>query len=254
MSVAVAIAIAMAIAIALTATATARPAPPPYPLTGPATTTFGRSVQGRRLLVTRIGPADAVTDVLVIGIVHGDERAGAAIAQRLRRASLAPGVRLWLVPTANPDGASRGTRHNARGVDLNRNFPHRWLRAGRAWDTYFPGPRASSEPETRAVEQLVARIRPDVTVWYHQHLDLVVRPRVGWPLTAARRYAAVAHMRLRSLAPLRGTAIGWQGQQQPTSAPLVVELPAGVLTPQRVLRHVAAVQALERLAAARAGT
>ena len=67
----------------------------------------------------------------------------------------------------------RGTRQNARGVDLNRNFGRRWAGGGRAFDTYFPGRRAFSEPESRAVRRLVKRIRPAVTVWYHQHMRLV---------------------------------------------------------------------------------
>src|SRR3954467_13356583 len=127
---------------------------------------FGHSVQGRPLEVTRVGSSDAPVRVLVVGDVHGNEPAGEAIVARLRRARIA-GVALWLVRTANPDGRALGTRQNARGVDLNRNFPFRWRPAARG--TYYPGRGPASEPETRALMRLVRRVQPQLAVYYHQH-------------------------------------------------------------------------------------
>ena len=68
---------------------------------------------------------------------------------------------MWLVPELNPDGVATGTRCNANGVDLNRNFPWGW----RADDG---GPVALSEPEPKALVDLIGRLQPDLVVWVHQ--------------------------------------------------------------------------------------
>src|SRR3954447_11724499 len=142
-------------------------------LTAAAALLGGHSVAGRDIRAVRTGDAAAPRTVLAIGDVHGNERAGRAVIRALRHSVPPEGVQVWTVASANPDGEARGTRQNARGVDLNRNFPHRWRGGGRPFDTYYPGPSAGSEPETRALERLIRRLRPDVTVWFHQHLRLV---------------------------------------------------------------------------------
>ena len=97
---------------------------------------FGHSAQDRPLRAERVGAGPV--KLLVVGSIHGNETAGRAVLARLRRSTPPAGVELWLVDSVNPDGVRRGTRQNARGVDLNRNFGRRWAGGGRAFDTYFP--------------------------------------------------------------------------------------------------------------------
>jgi beta-N-acetylhexosaminidase len=196
----------------------------------------GMSVNGTPLRAVTRGDADAERTVLVVGDIHGNERAGRAVIRRLRHVSPPPGVRVITVATANPDGEAADTRQNARGVDLNRNWPRRWRATGRPFDTYYPGPRKASEPETRGMMRLIARERPDVTIWYHQHLSLVnLVPRAD--RRVIRRYARAVGLPARWLPNYRGTATSWQNFTLPASTAFVVELPAGALTPADARTH-----------------
>jgi N-acetylmuramoyl-L-alanine amidase/Zinc carboxypeptidase len=204
---------------------------------------IGHSAQGRPIAVTHRGDPDAPTSVLVVGSIHGDETAGHAVIARLRRAPVPAGVQLWLVRTVNPDGVAHGTRQNARGVDLNRNFPRRWRGGGRPFDTYFPGSSPSSEPETDAVRELVQRVKPAVTVYYHQHMRLVnLSP--GADPALVRDYARRVGLPARELPHYRGTATSWQNHTFAGANAFVVELPAGALTAASARRHADAVLAV----------
>jgi hypothetical protein len=208
-----------------------------------AAETFGASAEGRALVVERRGDPAAPVRVLVVGSIHGNEPAGHAVVARLRRLEPPPGVQLWLVRTANPDGARRGTRQNARGVDLNRNFPYRWAGGGRPFDTYFPGRAPASEPETRALRRLIARVEPDLTVHYHQHMRLVALAH-GADTAPVRAYARRVGLPPRWLPYYHGTVTSWQNQRAPGTTAFVVELPAGRLARRAARRHARAVLAV----------
>src|SRR5207253_7123011 len=146
---------------------------------------------------------------------------------------------VWIVPVLNPDGVARGTRQDAHGVDLNANWSSEWQMGGRPWDVYYGGPHPFSERETRIARDLILRIRPRVTIWYHQHMDLVWA--WGPSSRAGRIYARAAGMRFYHRHWLPGTATNWQNHHLPGSAAFTVELPAGSLTRAQVRRQVHAV-------------
>ena len=200
---------------------------------------IGHSVEGRSIVSIRLGSPNADVKVLVVGAVHGNEAAGMRITSRLIALGAPKGAELLIVPTLNPDGVAAHTRGNARGVDLNRNFPFDWrpLTGGE-----YSGPRALSEPESRAAHRLILRERPDVTIWFHQPFGLIDRPR-GNPF-AARRFAELIGLPLVEL-PGRypGSAARWQNHRLPRTTAFVAELPQRVGI-SLVRRGIAAVRGL----------
>ncbi|HEU4463131.1 MAG TPA: M14 family zinc carboxypeptidase [Solirubrobacterales bacterium] len=187
-------------------------------------TEIGRSVEGRPIVAFASGPTDAPLKVLVVGAIHGDETAGVRIARRLIRAAPISRVHLLVIPTINPDGVAAGTRGNAHGVDLNRNFPYRWRPLGGG---EYSGSGPLSEPESRAAQHLILSEKPDVTIWFHQPFGLVDRPE-GNPF-AAQRFADLIHLPLvRLRGPYPGSASRWQNHHFRATTAFVAELPPKV--------------------------
>jgi hypothetical protein len=199
---------------------------------------FGHSVHGTKLVATRIGDPAAKRTGLVVGSIHGDETEGHEIVHILKhRYRDADHVKVWVVKTVNPDGVAANTRQNAHGVDLNRNFAYRWKGGVPKSSGYYPGPHPFSEPESRAVKRLVQRIRPNVTVWYHQPWGQVLLPCDG-PARVQKRYADLADwptQRCRGQ-HLHGTATRWQNHHFRGQA-FVVELNAGELSDRDARHH-----------------
>jgi protein MpaA len=200
---------------------------------------LGDSVHGREIVAVEVAGAHPQTSVLVVGCIHGNEPAGIAIAHALMRVQPPRGVALWIVPDLNPDGVAADTRQNANGVDLNRNFPTRWRPQS---GTFSSGPRPLSEPESRLAYRLILRVRPAVSIWFHQHANLV--DDSSGNRTLERRFAAIAQLPLRPLARYGGSAVTWESARFPGTSPFVVELPRGRLSATRVQRFVHAVLAI----------
>lgn len=203
---------------------------------------LGSSVKKRPIRVHELGDLASPRRVLVVGCIHGDECAGMRISRRLVRGPLPRTIDLWVVHLLNPDGYVMHVRQNGRGVDLNRNFASEWIPIGQRWDPQYSGPRPWSEPETRIARNLIRRIRPDVTIWYHQPQALV--RAWGQSRALARRYARLAGEPYRSIRWPHGTAPNWQNHRFPGTASFVVELAAGRLSDRAASRHASAVRRL----------
>ena len=128
---------------------------------------LGQSQQGRELpliYLTREGLDDPLAIarldrpvIWLIGQQHGNEPAGGeamlALAAALSSgelASLLDRLSIVIVPRSNPDGAADDKRVLASGVDLNRD--HLLL----------------SQPETRALHQVMRLLPPDVVIDHHE--------------------------------------------------------------------------------------
>ena len=121
---------------------------------------------------------------------HGEEADTSLLVRRLLERIPGAETRWAVVPVLNPDGLLAGTRQNAAGVDLNRNFP------SATWEpdpTYTfppgidpevrvlanrtnrssPGAHAGSEPETQALTALIERLDPALVIDMHSPLELI---------------------------------------------------------------------------------
>lgn len=156
--------------LSLLTSCASEPVAPPLPPT--ARIVLGTSVEGRPIEAIRIGP-DVQGGVLVLASIHGSEPAGTPLLRELEHA-LARFPELWtaepitLVPVANPDGFARRSRTNARGIDLNRNFP-----AANFATSARHGESPLSEPESRALERFIVGQRPRRIVSIHQPLACI---------------------------------------------------------------------------------
>jgi hypothetical protein len=160
---------------------------------------FARS-QSDRLIFQRSSGVDPATPnairVLIIGAIHGDETTSAWLAMQWARWE--PPVHEGLqfnvlhLPITNPDGAFArpSTRTNARGVDLNRNFPTpHWNREAPKWwertakrdPRRWPGKTAASEVETKAIIDAIETYRPSVIVSIHAPLGVLDYDGGGLP-------------------------------------------------------------------------
>ncbi|MDT0353607.1 M14 family metallopeptidase [Pseudonocardia charpentierae] len=197
---------------------------------------IGRSVGNRPIWALRLGERRGSSrKAAFFGCHHAREWISVEVAYRLAEDLLAGAAttparewlqegEIWVTPMVNPDGHEftrtdnrlwrKNRRRNANGsfgVDLNRNYGYLWgtldnntTSSVPSDDTYF-GPRAFSEPETRAVRNLVARENFGGVLTYHSYSQLILYP---WGYTR-NAIADVADLReMRDLADEMRRLIG----------------------------------------------
>ena len=168
---------------------------------------IGRSVEDRPIWALRIGERRATEHkLLFMGCHHAREWVSVEVpyllAEHLVKNASQTQVRdwlqrgeIWVAPMVNPDGhefsrtQDRLWRKNRRpnadgsiGVDPNRNYGYMWGTLNINTSSHVPsdptyvGPRAFSEPETRAVRNLVARELFRGVITYHSYSQLILYP------------------------------------------------------------------------------
>jgi protein MpaA len=206
---------------------------------------LGRSVLGVPIVAERYGTPGG-RRVLVVGVIHGNEQAGVDIVRELRAGGAPEGVELWLVETMNPDGQAIDDRQNANEVDLNRNFPYKWGPIGVPGDGQYAGPGPASEPETQAMVNFIAQLRPDIAIWYHQDL-FVISPAEGRDGRIRERYAELTGLPMGGISGgiYTGIAATWARTELRAdgSVAFIVEL-GPTLSPEEAVRHAEAVRTI----------
>lgn len=142
--------------------------------------TYGRSVLGLPLEVWR---PRAECRLLIFAAIHGEEPETTYALSRALRQLVEPPEHCAVILTANPDGVTRGTRGNANGVDLNRNFPSKDWRPGTVTHRstiedksdvlLTTGKQPASEPETVALLSLIGELEPRAVVALHAPLACI---------------------------------------------------------------------------------
>jgi protein MpaA len=150
---------------------------------------LGKSAEGQPIYYYEHSPSGhgnpnsprAVQDgdvVFVIGCAHGDEQVTGQVVVKLAELisqQNKDSIRktILFIPILNPDGVARETRTNARGVDINRNFPTKNWSPVATRESYPPGPTPASEPETQLVLELLSRFNPKLIISIHASLHMI---------------------------------------------------------------------------------
>lgn len=131
---------------------------------------FGHSVMGKALEATVMG-YDGGIPIVVVGSIQGDQLPTQTLVEALAAyyaqdyGRVPEDTLLYLISSINPDGNAAGSRYNANGVDLNRNWAtDDWLSSA-AVPGYPDGKTGSggsypfSESETVALRDLIVDLR-----------------------------------------------------------------------------------------------
>ncbi len=166
------------------------------------TSTYGTSIRGRALNAYIFGTSGPVT--MYVGGIHGSEPSSTSLMRAwMTELEANPnryaGKRIVVVPAINPDGLAAGSRTNARGVNLNRNFPtDNWSKSIKDTDGTHPtggGESALSEPEASSLARLTTSYSPRLLLSFHAVGSLVIGDPGGYSASYASRYAGMVGYR-----------------------------------------------------------
>ncbi|MDF1665230.1 MAG: DUF2817 domain-containing protein [Planctomycetota bacterium] len=180
----------------------------------------GHSVQGRPIEVQSYGESENC--LLILATIHGNEFAGTPLMKKFAKVLKAQPelTRDWtlvIVPVVNPDGFAAKKRRNARGVDLNRNFPAGNYKSKGSKDK---GPL--SEPESQVIDGLLKKYKPQFILSFHQAANLLDYDGPGKEL--AERLAAVCPLKVSRMGARPGSLGSYAGIE--LKIPIItVELP-----------------------------
>ncbi len=142
------------------------------------------SVNGKAILETHFPASHKNKNaprILFMGGIHGDEYSSVSVTFKwlnTLRKHHSGAFDWYFLPLVNPDGLlqRKSSRVNANKVDLNRNFipapefPEplkHWQTRAKKRLRYYPGLAPLSEPESRAIHELIEWYKPSVIVSVH---------------------------------------------------------------------------------------
>jgi carboxypeptidase T len=167
--------------------------------------TIGKTLEGRDILAIKISDNAKIDEkeptILFNGMHHAREVMTTEITTDIidyltsnygtkdEVTNWVNNTEIWILPMFNLDGNNKmwtedsmwrkNTRNNF-GVDLNRNYPTGWNSCNGS-SSYtgaqdYRGTAPASEPETRAMMNFVASIRPVFNISYHSYSEIVIYP------------------------------------------------------------------------------
>ncbi len=148
-------------------------------------TVYGSSIKGAPFEVY-LPQNESEIDILLMAGIHGDEPEGTVLLSEALRNLLPEELKNAVILCVNPDGMAIGTRANANGVDLNRNFPtanwkpdpvyYRNSKEEKQDIELSPGSKPASELETVALVNLIEKLNPKYLVAMHAPLACIEDP------------------------------------------------------------------------------
>jgi predicted deacylase len=212
------------LALAMFAAPVAQAAPPVREFT------LGLSGLGRPITVVQVGSGPR--KLVVVGNTHGAPEGNTYRLTlqlidyfRAKPEAVPVGVRLYLIPTINPDGIALGTRFDGAAIDLNRNMntdldacpENDWsttVQGARGIVSDTGGPYPDSQPESRLIRAFLLDAAGAIFIHSNAGLVFPASCEHAPSIALAQAYAAGAgyeYSRYWSSYSITGSMSDWAG-------------------------------------------